>query len=201
MKSPEQLAAEVHHAFDVIHRENMMGLPIVNTMLEVETVGFMEHDGRIVGIIVTPWLMTLAVFPGDDEDWSNVTVGTKRSFTFPARAYEFMANEIDGVGPFYGFALHSPMNDFEHQPHAVAGAVAFLEVLMVENEHLEDELDEKRLAMFLDGETMESIKKKECAAANPVVDGEATLDKTVPKEMGRRAFLSGGVRAGSRPLV
>ncbi|MCW8916983.1 MAG: [NiFe]-hydrogenase assembly chaperone HybE [Magnetovibrio sp.] len=194
MKTPDQLAVEVKQAFETINQESMAGLPIVNPMLEVDTIGFLEHEGRNVGIIVTPWLMTLAVFPGDDDDWRDVVVGTKASFEFPARKYDFLANEIDGIGKYYGFALYSPMHEFEHQPHAVASAEAFLEVLMVENENAENELDEERLAMFLAGEDMETIKQKECAKSNPVVDGETTLSDAAPKEIDRRAFLSGGFR-------
>jgi len=199
MKTPETMAAEVKLAFETIYRDSMSGLPIVNPILDVDCIGFTEHEGRVVGVIVSPWLMTLAVFPRDDEDWTAVAIGTKKSFSFPSRDYNFLANEIEDIGPYYGFALHSPMHEFEHHPHAVASAEAFMEVLMIENENAEDELDEERLALFLAGEDMETIKQKECASKNAPVDGAVTLEETAPKEMGRREFLSGGVRSsGSR---
>ena len=198
MKSPETLSAEVKQAFQKINEESMAGLPIVNPMLDVETIGFMEVEGRTVGIIVTPWLMTLAVFPGDADDWSAVQVGEKRKFAFPSRDYKFTANEIDGIGTYFGFPLHSPMHEFEHQEHAIANAEAFMEVLLVENENAEDTLDEDRLAMFLQGEDMETIKQKECAAAKPATDGIVTLTDKGGKPLGRREFLSGGVgRSGA----
>jgi len=194
MKSPETIAAEVKQAFEKINRDNMAGLPIVNTALEVETIGFTMHEGRTVGVIVAPWLMTLALFPGDDDDWSDVQVGTKQRFTFPSRDYKFMANEIEGIGIYYGFALHSPMHEFESQDHAVANAEAFMEVLMVENENAEDELDEERLALFLQGEEMASIKQKECASARPPTDGAVTLVGQSDKAISRRELVRGGLR-------
>lgn len=194
MKNPQQLAAEVKDAFEKINREQMAGLPIINAMLDVDVVGFDCFEGRTYGVIVTPWLMTLAVFPGAADDWSSVSIGEKRKFPFPARDYEFMANEIDGVGTYFGYALYSPMHEFDHHDHAVAGAVAFLEVLMVENENAENELDEERLALFLQGEDMETIKQKECAAKNPVVDGEVTLQAVAKEPIDRRQLLRGQFR-------
>jgi [NiFe] hydrogenase assembly HybE family chaperone len=191
MKNPTELAAEIKDVFDKINREQMAGLPIVNPMLDVDVVGFQEHDGRTIGVITTPWLMTLAVFPGDDDDWSDVKIGDKRKFPFPARDYQFLANEIDGIGTYYGYAIYSPMNEFDHHDHALAGANGFMELLMIENENAENELDEERLALFLQGEDMESIKQKECATKNPVVDGEITLKTAIKEPLDRRQLLRG----------
>lgn len=191
MKSPESLAAEVKAVFTEINENSMAGLPIVNRFVDVDTIGFQEFDGRVVGVIITPWLMTLAVFPGNEDDWSDVEVGTKTRFTFPSRDYEFLANEIEGIGKYYGYAMYSPMHEFEHHDHAVAGATSFIELLMVENENAEEVLDEYRLAQFLQGEDMETIKQKECAAKNPVVDGEVTLTEKAKQPIGRRELLRG----------
>ncbi|MGD8512268.1 MAG: [NiFe]-hydrogenase assembly chaperone HybE, partial [Gammaproteobacteria bacterium] len=35
--------------------ERMRDLPIFNERLEVEPVGFREFDGRLVGILISPW--------------------------------------------------------------------------------------------------------------------------------------------------
>jgi len=200
MKTPQDLAVEVKEIFTKINDENMAGLPIVNSRINVETLGFQEHEGRNVGIILTSWMMSLAVFAGKGDDWSDVKVGDKKSFSFPARNYEFLANEIEGVGIYYSFALYSPMHEFEYHEHAVAGADAFLEVLMVENENAENELDEERFAMFLAGEDMETIKQKECAAKNPVVDGEVTLGEAKNASINRRELLRGQFQGGSTPV-
>ncbi|MEG3619217.1 [NiFe]-hydrogenase assembly chaperone HybE [Magnetovibrio sp. PR-2] len=209
MTTPEQLSADVQKAFQAIYDNSLKGLPIENPVLEVEAIGFTEHDGRIVGVITTPWLMTLLVFPRADEDWSNDKVGTKKEFPFPAREYECLANEIEGVGPYYGYAIYSPMHEFEHHPHAQASATAFMEVLMVENPDPENSLDEKRFKKFLSGEDMDAIKEEELVAAkcasskcaDAPVDGAATLAKeqSGPKELSRRSFLSGGVRNSAGP--
>lgn len=197
MKSPEALAAEVQAVFSGINETSMAGLPIVNTMVDVDAIGFQEFDGRVIGVIITPWLMTLALFPGDDDDWSDVKVGDKARFTFPSRDYEFLANEVEGVGTYYGYAMYSPMHEFDHHDHAVAGATAFLELLMIHNENAEEVLDEYRLAQFLQGEDMETIKQKECASKNPVVDGEVTIQASERKPLNRRELLRGDFLKGN----
>ncbi|MCW9035699.1 MAG: [NiFe]-hydrogenase assembly chaperone HybE [Alphaproteobacteria bacterium] len=199
MKNPQDLAVEVKEIFTKINDESMAGLPIVNSKINVETVGFQEHEGRTIGIVLTSWMMSLVVFSGKDDDWSDVKIGDKKSFSFPARNYEFLANEIEGIGIYYSFALYSPMHEFEYHDHAVAGAVAFHEILMVENENAENELDEERFAMFLAGEEMETIKQKECAAKNPVVDGEVTLKEVKNEPINRRELLRGQFQGGSTP--
>ncbi len=201
MTEPTHLAVGIRAAFEEISCTSMAGLPIVNPMLEVAAIGFASHEGRPYGIILTPWMMSLAVFPGDDEDWSAVQVGDKREFHFPARAYEFLANQIDGIGTYYGFALYSPMHEFEYQDHAVASAEAFLEVLMVPNEDPDAEVDEKRLAAFLDGEDMESIKQRECAAAQTAADGAVTLSDEAREPLNRRQLLSGNLQTRVPPSV
>ena len=37
------------------------GMPIYNPTLAIEAVGFREHEGRHVGVMLTPWFMNLTV--------------------------------------------------------------------------------------------------------------------------------------------
>ena len=143
--------------------------------------------------------MTLAVFAGEDDDWSGVKVGDKKSFRFPARSYDFLANEIEGIGIYFGFAIYSPMHEFDHQDHAIAGADAFLEILRVECENPENELDEERFAMFLAGEEMETIKEKECSAKKVAVDGATTLTDVEIQPIDRRQLLRGHFTGSNTP--
>ena len=45
----------------------MKGMPIYNPTLAVEAVGFREHEGRQVGVMVTPWFMNLTVLPSETD--------------------------------------------------------------------------------------------------------------------------------------
>ena len=188
MRSPQDIAGRFKDAFTRIHHEEMEGIPILNPMLSVETVGFRDYEGHCLGVLVTPWLMNLILVPAEGE---GIRVGDKRTFEFPSQNYDFTANEVDGAGTYYAYPIHSPMHEFHYQEHAIAKAEAFLEMLMVEIDP-EDRLDEKRLARFLGGEEMEEIKCGECAGPAQV-DGEVTLGQSAdsPSRVNRREMLRG----------
>jgi [NiFe] hydrogenase assembly HybE family chaperone len=63
MNTPQTAAEKLEQIFDKIHQEQMQGIPILNNMLKVQALGFQEYQGRIVGILITPWLMNLVMLP------------------------------------------------------------------------------------------------------------------------------------------
>jgi [NiFe] hydrogenase assembly HybE family chaperone len=96
------------------------GLPIYNPTLAVEAVGFREHEGRQVGVIVTPWFMNLTVLPSAADLASWVKDGTTR-LTFPSGAYDFMVTEMPDAGLIGTCSLFSTMADFtDHEAAQVA---------------------------------------------------------------------------------
>ena len=57
MKDPQSAAKTVQQAFERVHRESMQNIPILNPRINVQTLGFQYYQERIVGIVITPWLM------------------------------------------------------------------------------------------------------------------------------------------------
>jgi [NiFe] hydrogenase assembly HybE family chaperone len=107
------------------------GLPIYNPSLAVEAVGFREHEGRKVGVIVTPWFMNLAVLPSpaDLETWASG--GTTR-LAFPSGAYDFMVSELAEVGLVGSASLFSTMTDFTDHEAAQLAATTIAAALFQE---------------------------------------------------------------------
>jgi len=98
------------------------GLPVYNPTLAVEAVGFREHEGRKVGVIVTPWFMNLAVLPSDDDLKLWVSGGTVR-LSFPSGAYDFVVNELPEAGLVGNCSLFSTMSEFtDHEAARLAAA-------------------------------------------------------------------------------
>jgi len=122
--------AQVHRR---IATERMKGLPIYNDRLEVESVGFREVEGRLLGILISPWFVNLVLLPGEDDDWSDVRVGSGAVWRFPAGEYEFHAGDLEGVGPHYTAALFSTVADFPDQATARAVAEGVMERLLTED--------------------------------------------------------------------
>lgn len=153
MTDLKALTRQIQDVFLGIEQEQMQGIPLLNPMLKVETVGFQEFEGRVVGVIITPWMMNLILFPGENEDWSEMKLGHKQPHRFPANQYKFMVNEVEGIGRCQTHSLYSPMHEFVNQEHALAAARSFMQTLMVEvDEPDEDPYDEELLGRILRGE-------------------------------------------------
>lgn len=157
---PEAQAACVASAFERIHREQMAGLPLLNDALAVATVGFREHGGRVVGMLVTPWMMSLVLFPASGEDWRSMALGDKATHGFPGGSLRFLANRVDDLGVFQVHSVHSPMRGFASQPAALAEAAGFLERLLtpVKPEPWQDPVDEELLGRILRGEAVPAVE-------------------------------------------
>ncbi|HOP18154.1 MAG: [NiFe]-hydrogenase assembly chaperone HybE [Chromatiaceae bacterium] len=145
MNDPQAAAEHIAATFTRIHHEQMAGLPLLNNALTVETLGFQVHGGRVLGVLVTPWLMNLVLLPGQGDDWDGLELGHKQPHEFPSGQYKFMVNEIDGIGRCQTHSLFSPMREFVSQAHAMAAAEAFLRDLMTPavadgNEAVDEEL-------------------------------------------------------------
>jgi len=56
--------ADLVTRYQAIYRERMRDLPIVNSRLAVEAVGFEQWEDKDLGILITPWFMNLVLFPG-----------------------------------------------------------------------------------------------------------------------------------------
>jgi [NiFe] hydrogenase assembly HybE family chaperone len=102
----------------------MSGLPIYNPQLIVETVGFRNHDDRLIGVTVTPWFMNLSLLPRS-SDAGTWRVGQTLQLVFPSGQYEFVVSELEGLGLIASCSLFSPMNDFtDHEAARLAASAA-----------------------------------------------------------------------------
>lgn len=107
---------------------NVQGLPMYHPAIAVEAVGFREHEGRLVGIIVTPWFMNLTVLPSpaDLETWRK---GTIARVSFPSGPYEFAIADTGECGLVATCSLFSLMHDFADHAAARDAALAAAEAL------------------------------------------------------------------------
>jgi [NiFe] hydrogenase assembly HybE family chaperone len=166
----EQRAAQVLEAFERIHREQMTGLPLLNKELAVAVTGFQEIQGRIGGIVVTPWTMSLLLFPGEGDHWEALSLGAKESFSFPGGGYRCMQNVIDGLGPLMMYSVYSPMYAFPNQASALAEASVFIERALAPATlaSVDDPVNEELLGRILRGEKIPEVEA--VVSALPGVD-------------------------------
>ncbi len=127
----ERVAA-LERAFRNVERERMRDVPILNHALTVEAVGFRQWQGRLLGVLVTPWFINLTLLPGAQDRWDDRAVGTTERFLFPSGDYEFLFGRETAVGTYACCSLFSPVLEFADQTAAVSTALAVLQMLFEE---------------------------------------------------------------------
>ena len=127
MTMPERqdtVAAMVEH-FDLIYRQRMRELPIVNRELTVEAVGFEPLGEHMLGILVTPWFMNLVLLPGTDE-WTACEQGERRMHDLPGDRYEFTVTHDETLGTYLSAVMFRAVTDFPDQDTARAIGIEIL---------------------------------------------------------------------------
>ncbi len=192
MFNSDAIKQKLESSFNSILADNMQGMPILNNALTVQILGVQEWDGRSMGVVITPWLMSLVLFPKDGDDWVALALGHKVSYSFPSQELEFMTNKLDILGYCQTYAIHSPMGKFADQQAAVDAAEIFLMDLMVQSDRVSDSIDQQRMQRYLDGEDMAQIRDGEEAEKERLAALNAeTLDEKMKKPLSRRGLLSG----------
>jgi [NiFe] hydrogenase assembly HybE family chaperone len=120
--------------FTEVWHGKMRDVPIVNKLLQVQAVGFQMHDGRPLGVLLSPWFMNLVQLPAEGEDWSALVPGAKEVISFASGEYEFIHNVREMVGGYKACSLFSPMGEFRTQAQAVDVARAVM-VALFQDEH------------------------------------------------------------------
>jgi len=121
-------------AFRSISERRMRGLPFLNHALAVEAVGFRPWEGRSLGVLITPWFMSLVLLPHDPAAWRSAVVGDAITYAFPAGEFEFIEACEDDIGEFQSCSLFSPLLEFADQASARMTAEAALQALFDEDQ-------------------------------------------------------------------
>ena len=120
-----------------VYRERMQDLPIVNSRLDVEAVGFTEVGEHSLGVLITPWFMNLVILPGNDE-WHDNPQGDTATITLPDGDYDFTVSRDDTLGVYLTAVLFRTVADFPDQTTARAIAAEILHELLTAREVPQD---------------------------------------------------------------
>jgi [NiFe] hydrogenase assembly HybE family chaperone len=112
--------------FEHIASTRMFDLPIFHKNLRVEGVGFRAWNQGNLGVLITPWFMSLIWLPDHQSEWAGVKVGLKKSLNLPAGEYEFLTAAEPAIGTYLTSSLFSPMFDFDSMSQARAVAESVL---------------------------------------------------------------------------
>jgi len=107
--------------------ERMAGLPACNGALAVQLVGLRAWRERCLGVLVTPWTVSLILLP-DAAEVRRLGVDERQCWRFPSGDYDFMGGG-EGDLCFQTCSLFSPPADFSSQEEARTVALAALDAL------------------------------------------------------------------------
>ncbi len=108
--------------FRDIERTRMAGLPILNTALAVEAIGFTPWQGHWLGALITPWFLNLVLVPGAQGEWPHAAEGERIVRQLPAGSCNFYGCFEPVIGEFHASSVCSPMSRFADQAAARAEA-------------------------------------------------------------------------------
>ena len=196
--------------FRQIEQERMHDVPVLNSALKVQAVGFMPWETYALGVLITPWFMNLMLIPDPQRTESGGelrTPGSKRTLRLPSGSYEFIAGEEQGIGSYEVCSLFSPMFEFADQVNAVATAEAIMLALMDEENQDETTMHEETIRQIWEGQEQahdladnqdlkdDQIKDKNSGIDQPIETGtESTipqLRRLKDQKISRRSLLRG----------
>jgi len=125
-------ADAVEEAFFRIQQEQMADVPILNPALGVEAVDFQRWQGHWLGIVITPWCMSILLLPGSAANWVSTGDNKRRFVKFPAGDFAFLGSVEPELGEYQSCSLFSPMDKFTSQQDATMTARASLIGLLSE---------------------------------------------------------------------
>lgn len=123
-------AAALHACFAAIAARRMAGLPLCNPALTVAVPAMQAWEGEWLGVLVTPWAISLVLLPGPGGRFREIGVGQSQAWDFPSGRYDFLGSREDGLGAYQSCSLASPVFEFAGQDEAVAFALAALAALL-----------------------------------------------------------------------
>ncbi|MBK9571748.1 MAG: [NiFe]-hydrogenase assembly chaperone HybE [Rhodoferax sp.] len=120
----------VEQTYFRVHQERMADVPILNAALSVEAIDFQRWQGHWLGIVVTPWCMSVLLVPGSTDNWVWTGENKRRFVKFPAGEFAFLGSEEAELGEFQSCSLFSPMGKFSNQVEAAMTARASMVALL-----------------------------------------------------------------------
>lgn len=104
-------------AFRRIQRERMADMPMLNPALQVEAIDFDLYDGHWLGVLVTPWNLSLMRLPAG-EGWQSVPEGVRQMRHFPSGDFAFLGGNEPEIGEYQACSLFTSMAQFQDQTTA-----------------------------------------------------------------------------------
>ncbi len=122
-------ANALERTFRSVLQRQMRDMPMLNSALAVQALGFRPWREHWLGMLITPWFMNLVLMPRVNSQWQAIGERETRHYVFPAGVFEFIGARDPQLGDYQACSLFSPMFEFADQASARATAEAALGAL------------------------------------------------------------------------
>ncbi|QTF10707.1 hydrogenase-2 assembly chaperone [Brenneria izadpanahii] len=95
--------------FSEIAREKMRMLPFYREAIPVKACGFTLFEQQWIGCLLTPWMMSLLVLPGPQQDWPVRKLADRLALSLPCGNVTFIVGEMAGK-QYLSCSLMSPID-------------------------------------------------------------------------------------------
>jgi [NiFe] hydrogenase assembly HybE family chaperone len=129
----EQRIRKLVERFEAIGEETMRGLPLVNTALAVEAVGFERHGDDLVGALITPWFINVVALPATPSAYEEARIGDASVVALPGGETSFTRGGDAAIGSYRTHPVRTSTIDVESQEHARRLAREALDALRTES--------------------------------------------------------------------
>jgi [NiFe] hydrogenase assembly HybE family chaperone len=181
---------ELVAVFSLIEQQRMQDVPILNSALNVEAIGFVPWNGYELGVLITPWFMNLMLLgEGDAPESEAGLLGDKIRHCFPSGLYEFILAEEPGIGRYQACSLFSPMHPFHSHALAVETAQMVMQSIMMAENRSEISTHSHEIERVWRGEGSE--QPNEVTDQQAEVEDSVSLTERLEMPLSRREILTG----------
>lgn len=95
--------------FQAVAADGMRDLPFFHSQIPIRACGFQLFEQQWIGCMLTPWMLSLLVLPGPQQQWQPRQIGEKLALALPCGNVNFTVGSINGCGQYLACSLMSPL--------------------------------------------------------------------------------------------
>ena len=88
----------------------MQDLPFFHKGIECFCPKFVLFEDQWIGTVLTPWMMSVVILPGPQQQWEPRELGDKLTVQLPYKALTFTVSSLENVPQYLSCSLHSPLD-------------------------------------------------------------------------------------------
>jgi [NiFe] hydrogenase assembly HybE family chaperone len=101
--------ALVEQTYQAIMDNDMIDMPFCDKNVPIYAAPFVVYEDQWLGVLLTPWTLSILLFPGFEQHWPQRKIGDKLAIEINAQHYTFMVNEQPQLGQYLACSLMSPV--------------------------------------------------------------------------------------------